>query len=241
MTHQVVGYPSFETNYEMIRLFHEKGIRLVELQLPFSEPIADGPVFLKANQQALAAGVTVEQCMAFAARVTADFPDIAFLFMTYYNIVFRYGEEAFVRKCAQLGIAGLIVPDAYPEESGGLMNACTANGVDFVLLATPYTPESRLAWLAERTSGFLYCAARKGVTGAKTEFGGGTDEFLARARKAARTPLAVGFGIQNGDDLAYLRGKCDIAIIGTQMLLELERNGLDGMGRFLEELQSGAI
>ncbi|MDF2722625.1 MAG: tryptophan synthase susbunit alpha [Paenibacillus sp.] len=238
MTHQIVGYPDFETNYEMIRIFHEQGIRLVELQLPFSEPIADGPVFLKANQAALAAGVTIEQCMAFAARVTADFADISFLFMTYYNIVFRYGEEAFVHKCAEIGIAGLIVPDAYPEECGGLLEACRRGGVEPVLIVTPYTPESRLARLASQTGGLLYCAARKGVTGAKTEFGDATDVFLARVRQYARTPIAVGFGIQNGEDIASLRGKCDIAVIGTQMLLKLEREGLSGMRQFIGQLQS---
>ncbi|MEW9701980.1 tryptophan synthase subunit alpha [Paenibacillus sp. SI8] len=238
MTHQILGYPDFDTNYEMIRLFDESGVDLVELQLPFSEPIADGPVFLRANQASLANGTTTRQCMDFARRVVVDFPSISFVFMTYYNIVIQYGIEAFVRECADIGIRGLIVPDAYPEESGTFMNACRAYSVEPILLVTPYTDDPRLAYLSEQTGGFLYCAARKGVTGSKTSFGHETDEFLARVRGSAKTPIAVGFGIQNGEDVACLQGKCDIAIIGTQLLNVLEQDGLTGVERFLKSLQT---
>jgi len=236
MAHQILGYPDFDTNYEMIRLFHESGVDLVELQLPFSEPIADGPVFLKANQASLASGTTTRQCMDFARRVAADFPGISFLFMTYYNVVLQYGTEAFVRECADMGIRGLIVPDAYPEESGTFMQACRDYAVEPILIATPYTPDDRLRYLTGQTGGFLYCAARKGVTGSKTSFGGETDAFLSRVAGYAKTPVAVGFGIQSAEDVAYLQGKCDIAIIGTQLLKVLEQEGLTGVERFLRSL-----
>jgi tryptophan synthase alpha chain len=229
MTHQILGYPDFDTNYEMIRLFHESGVDLVELQLPFSEPIADGPVFLRANQASLAKGTTTRQCMDFAQRVIVEFPDISFLFMTYYNVILQYDTEAFVSECAAIGIRGLIVPDAYPEESGTLLSACRAHSVEPILIATPYTPDLRLAYLSEQTGGFLYCAARKGVTGSKTSFGHEADEFLSRVRGFAKTPIAVGFGIQSGEDIAFLQGKCDIAIIGTQLLNVLEQDGLNGV------------
>ncbi|NOU98283.1 tryptophan synthase subunit alpha [Paenibacillus sp. LMG 31456] len=238
MTHQILGYPDFDTNYEMVRLFHENEVDLVELQLPFSEPIADGPVFLRANQVSLANGTTTRQCMDFAQRVVADFPGISFLFMTYYNIVIQYGIDAFVRECADIGIRGLIVPDAYPEESGTYMDACHEYNVEPVLIATPYTTESRLAYLSEQTGGFLYCAARKGVTGSKTSFGNEADEFLTRVRGFAKTPIAVGFGIQSGEDVAFLQGKCDIAIIGTQLLNVLEQEGLAGVERFLKSIHA---
>ncbi|GAA3404861.1 tryptophan synthase subunit alpha [Paenibacillus hodogayensis] len=241
MTHQIVGYPDLETNYELIRLFDRNGVELVELQLPFSEPIADGPVFLRANQASLAKGTTTRRCMEFARKAVADFPNIAFLFMTYYNVVLQYGMEAFVRECADIGIRGLIVPDARPEESGAFLKACREHGVALVLIATPYTDDKRLSYLSQQTGGFLYCAARKGVTGSKTAFGRETDDFLARVRHYARTPVAVGFGIQDAADVAFLQGKCDIAIIGTQLLNVLEQSGLAGVERFLASLPPEAI
>jgi len=236
MTHQILGYPDFDTNYDMIRLFDESGVDLVELQLPFSEPIADGPVFLRANQASLVNGTTTRQCMDFARRVVTDFPNISFLFMTYYNILIQYGIEEFVRDCADIGIRGLIVPDAYPEESATYMNACRECQVEPILIATPYTSDTRLNHLSALTGGFLYCAARKGVTGSKTAFGRETDEFLNRVQRFAKTPVAVGFGIQNAEDVAFLQGKCDIAIIGTQLLNVLERDGLLGVERFLKSV-----
>ncbi|MGK5506719.1 tryptophan synthase subunit alpha [Brevibacillus formosus] len=236
MTHQILGYPDFETNYEMIRLFSDSDIDLVELQLPFSEPIADGPVFLQANQASLVNGTTTQQCMDFARRVASEFPNLIFLFMTYYNIIVQYGVERFIKECADIGVQGLIVPDAYPEESSQFMEACREYKVDPILIATPYTTDSRLAYLSAETGGFIYCAARKGVTGAKTSFGKETDKFLTRVRNLAKTPIAVGFGIQNGEDLHFLQGKCDIAIIGTQLLKVLEQEGLSGVKRYLGSL-----
>lgn len=235
MTHQILGYPDFDTNYEMIRLFHECGVDLIELQLPFSEPSADGPVFLHANQTALERGTTVKQCLEFARRVTSEF-DVPFIFMTYYNILFQFGVERFIEECRSIGIQGLIVPDAYPEESQDYLEACRKHGVDPILLVTPHTPADRLRYLSSQGGGFLYCVARKGVTGSRTTFEGEQAAYLAACREAALTPTAVGFGIQNRGDVQYLAGKMDIAIIGTQLLKVLEAEGLDGVRGFLQEI-----
>jgi tryptophan synthase alpha chain len=236
MAHQIIGYPDFETNYEMIRLFHECGVDLVELQLPFSEPIADGPLFLKANQQALERGTTVKQCLDFAQKVTRDFT-ISCVFMTYYNILLQYGVERFVETARSLGIRGLIVPDAFPEESEEYFAACKQQQVDPILVVTPYTPVSRLEYLANKTEGFLYCAARKGVTGFKTSFGDATTDFLLRCRQYSSTPIAVGFGIQRPEDVRYLVNKSDIAIVGSTLLNVLEAEGTPGVREFLLSLR----
>jgi len=235
MTHQILGYPDFETNYEMIRLFVECGVDLIELQLPFSEPIADGPIFLKANQEALQRGTTIEQCLQFARRVTAEF-NIPFIFMTYYNILYQYGVGKFIETTKSIGIRGLIVPDAYPEESSDYMNACKKYEVDPILLVTPYTPDERLAYLSRKTSGLLYCVARKGVTGGKTDFDNNTTAFLSRCRQYGSTPIGVGFGIQHKDHVQFLIGKSDIAIIGSKLLELLEAEGLTGVKTFLDSL-----
>ena len=236
MTHQILGYPDFETNYEMIRLFVECGVDLIEMQLPFSEPIADGPIFLKANQEALKRGTTVEQCLKFARRVTEEF-NIPFIFMTYYNVLFQYGVEQFIKLSKSIGIRGLIVPDAFPEESSDYMDACKKYEIDPILLVTPYTPTERLEYLSNRSAGFLYCVARKGVTGAKTDFDSNTTTFLSRCCHYASTPIGVGFGIKHRDDVQYLIGKSDIAIIGSKLLELLESEGLTGVENFLKSLK----
>ncbi|MBY9080207.1 tryptophan synthase subunit alpha [Paenibacillus sp. HN-1] len=237
MAHQILGYPNFETNEAMIRLFQQNGVDMVELQIPFSEPIADGPTFLLANQAALERGTTVDQCFAFAEHVSSEY-DIPFVIMTYYNVLYQYGVRRFVEKCASIGIQGLIVPDAFPEESELYLQACRDFRVDPILLATPYTPDERLAYLAGQTGGMLYCVARKGVTGARTMFDDTTSAFLARVRQTSAVPIGVGFGIQHIDDIQFLIGKCDVAIIGSHLLNLLETEGLEGVGQFLAPIQA---
>jgi tryptophan synthase alpha chain len=235
MAHQILGYPDFETNYKMISLLHQYGIDLIELQIPFSEPIADGPIFLRANQGALERGTTVEQCLAFAERVVREF-NIPFIFMTYYNVLYQYGVERFVEECAAIGVSGLIVPDAYPEESEIFLRACRSYGVEPILLVTPYTTEERFAYIASQTGGMLYCVARKGLTGTQTIFDEATTQFLGYCREHALTPIGVGFGIQQRSDVEYLIGKSDIAIIGSQLLKLLEEGGLRRVEEFMASL-----
>ena len=114
MTHIVLGYPSFEVNRQVIRQMVDNGVDCIEMQIPFSEPMADGPVILKANQESIAAGTTIADCLEFGAEM-ADTYDIPFLFMTYYNIIFKYGEERFLQKTRDAGLKGLIIPDLPPE------------------------------------------------------------------------------------------------------------------------------
>ena len=116
MTHLVLGYPSFEVNQQVIRQMVDNGVDVIELQIPFSEPVADGPVILKANQESIATGTKVRDCLAFAAEMTAAH-NIPFLFMTYYNILFKYGLEKFFAKAKEIGVQGFIVPDLPPEEA----------------------------------------------------------------------------------------------------------------------------
>ncbi|GCE30015.1 tryptophan synthase alpha chain [Dictyobacter alpinus] len=236
MAHQIVGYPDFEINYAMLRLFYECGVDLVELQLPFSEPIADGPLFLKANQRALERGTTVEQCLNFAQKVIRDF-NLPCLFMTYSNILLQYGIQRFVETAASIGIRGLIVPDAFPEESDEYFAACEQQQIDPILIVTPYTPDTRMIYLANKTKGLLYCAARKGVTGSKTSFDATTTDFIARCRQYASTPIGVGFGVQRPEDVRYLVDKSDIAIVGSALLTVLETEGLPGVREFLLALR----
>lgn len=236
MAHQVLGYPDLDTNERIIREFDNHGVDLLELQIPFSEPMADGPLFLHANQEALARGIRVEDCFAFAQGLASHI-SIPLLFMTYYNIVYRHGIRAFVERTAATGVQGLIIPDALPEESQELISVCRETAVDLILLATPFSDSERIRHLGKQGSGFMYCVARKGVTGDNTDMGGELETFLKRARQATDLPLGVGFGIKSRADIDFLRGKADIAIIGSQFLRTYEESGLEGLQELLVSLE----
>lgn len=235
MSHIVIGYPNFRESWALARTMVDAGVDLMELQIPFSEPMADGPVILDANQKALAAGATVAKCLEFMRELSSQVP-IPLLFMSYYNIPFRYGVARFAKDAKQAGAVGAIVPDLPHEEGEELASALRASSLDPVLLFAPNTPEARLAAIAERASGLVYCVARKGVTGAKTDFGADLGEYLARARRATALPLAVGFGLKERADVEFVRGKADVAIVGSESLSVFNRLGLDATRDFVRTL-----
>jgi tryptophan synthase alpha chain len=236
MTHIVIGHPSLEASFDIIRTMVEAGVDLMELQIPFSEPIADGPVILKANQQAIARGIRVVQCMDLGARAAASF-DIPFLFMTYYNILFKYGVEKFAADMAAGGLRGAIVPDLPPEEGQSYLQAMAAHSLDPIFIYAPTSSDARMGLIAGHARGFIYCVARKGVTGQQTDFSTQLDGYLARCRQATGLPLALGFGVKDRADIEFLTGKVDIAVIGTQTIRLLEEKGLDAVGAFISGLR----
>ena len=236
MAHVVVGYPDLETSFELVKAIVSAGVDLMELQIPFSEPIADGPVILKANQSALAAGIKVDDSFAFARQVTQAF-DIPFLFMTYYNVVFKRGEARFFSEAKEAGIRGAIVPDVPPEEGESYVQAAMAHGVDPIFILSPTTTPDRLAYLAGFGRGFFYCVARKGITGAKTSFSSELDEYLGRCRKVTELPLALGFGVSRKEDVDFLKGKVEIAVVGSQALRVLNDDGAEAVGDFFRQLR----
>jgi tryptophan synthase alpha chain len=235
MAHVVVGYPSLEESFQLVRAIVSAGVDLMELQIPFSEPIADGPVILQANQSALAAGVKVGDCFEFAHRVTQAF-DIPFLFMSYYNILFKRGEERFFDEAKEAGIQGTIVPDIPPEEGDAYVAAADAHGIDPIFILSPTTTADRLAYLAGFGRGFFYCVARKGITGAKTTFSSELDEFLGRCRSVTPLPLALGFGVSHKEDVDFLKGKVEIAVVGSQAIRMLNTHGVEAVGGFFRTL-----
>lgn len=236
MTHIVIGYPSLDASYRIVKAMVEAGVDLMELQIPFSEPIADGPVILRANQEALATGITVAQCLDFAERISREFA-IPFLFMTYYNILFRYGVAKFAAEMAKRGLQGAIIPDLPPEEAGEYLQAMSDNGLDPIFIFSPNSPNYRLKLIAAQAKGFVYCVARKGVTGAQTDFSRDLDAYLARCRQATALPLALGFGVSSREDVDFLKGKADIAVVGSQAIRVVENQGVDAVGEFIRGLR----
>jgi tryptophan synthase alpha chain len=236
MTHIVIGYPSLDVSMEIVRTMVEAGVDLMELQIPFSEPIADGPVILKANQQSLANGTTVDQCLDFGRRVARQHP-IPFLYMTYYNILFNYGVERFADEMKDAGIQGAIVPDLPPEEAADYLGAMGRHQLAPIFIYSPTTSDARMNTIARVADGFVYCVARKGVTGDQTEFSRQIGDYLDRCRTATPLPLALGFGVKDKSDVQFLRGKADIAVIGTQAMRLVEDHGVAALGAFIRDLR----
>lgn len=235
MTHIVIGYPSFRESWALARGMVDAGVDLMELQIPFSEPMADGPVILHANQKALEAGATVSKCFEFARELSAQVP-IPLLFMSYYNIPFKRGNEAFAAASKAAGVVGAIVPDLPPEEGAEYGAAMRRHGLDPVLLFAPNTSDARMRLIAGQASGMIYCVARKGVTGAATQFSDELAAYLARARRATALPLALGFGIKERADVDFVRGKADVAIVGSETLKVLNASGVRAASDFVRSL-----
>lgn len=236
MTHLVLGYPSFAVNRQVISQMVENGVDIIELQIPFSEPVADGPMILKANQEAIANGVRVRECLEFAGEVTAAYK-IPFLFMTYFNILFNYGVKGFIEKALAIKIRGLIIPDLPPEEGSGYFDLARQLGLSPIQIFAPTSTAERMRVLAGHGDGFIYCVARRGVTGKKTEFARDFDDYLARCRGATGLPLAVGFGIRGKADVDYLTGRADIAVIGTETIRLVDEKGPAAVGPFIAGLR----
>lgn len=239
MTHAVVGYPSLDDNWAMLKAMQNAGVDLVELQLPFSEPIADGPAFIRANQSALEHGLNWKQYFDFFNQAATEF-DFPILFMGYYNSVYTMGHQAFCDRLKASGGSGYIVADLPMEQSPELDACGKSAGLDHIQIVTPLNSEQRLQQIADVGSGFLYCVARKGVTGKETDFDQELATYMKRCRAATDLPLAVGFGIKTADQLKSLRGIADIAIIGTACLEVWEQQGPAKYTKYLQDLRKAA-
>jgi tryptophan synthase alpha chain len=233
------GDPSPQETPEIVRRLVRAGADIVELGLPHSDPIADGPTIQAAAQRAIAAGMNTDLYFEAAARADVDVP---LIFMGYYNMVYARGLDRFAQDCAKSGITGMIVPDLPPEEAAPLMEACQRHGVDLIFLAAPNTPAERLQMIREETSGFLYLVARSGVTGARSDVLDDTRALIARA--CGTVPTAVGFGISTPEHAAeVIRSGADAAIVGSacvDLIARGEVERLEQLVRQMKEAVSGA-
>lgn len=238
MTHLIAGFPSLEANWRMLEIMAEVDVDLVELQMPFSEPVADGPTFARANQQALTKGITLDQYFELMQRSTRDF-DFPHLMMGYYNTAFRLGHADFCGRLQDSGAAGFILPDLPIEEYGDLFALSQAHGLSPILLMTPTNSAARLEEIGGHARGFVYAVARKGVTGSRTDLGADLRDFVGRYRQATTLPIGVGFGLRSGDDMRGLQGTAEIGIVGSALLTAWEEEGEAGYRQLLGELAEG--
>lgn len=240
MTHAIVGYPSLEANWQMLEVMQQVGVDLVELQMPFSEPIADGPLFLKANQDALKNGIRVKDYFDFMLKAcdTFDFP---IMMMGYYNTAFNLGHQAFCQRLQQAGACGFILPDLPMEEFGDLWEHAAQSDLSPIMLCAPTNSPERLKTLTAKGQGFIYCVARKGVTGTKTELGEDVKAFIGQCRKTSEVPLGLGFGLSEKAEIQSLQGLVEIGIVGSALLKTWEQGGVEAYREHLQTLLSGCV
>jgi tryptophan synthase alpha chain len=216
------GDPGIGATRQIVLAMAEAGADVIELGVPFSDPLADGPVIQRASERALAAGTTLAGIFDLVrdVRQTSDVPLVLF---SYFNPVLQFGVERFAEAAAAAGADGVLITDLPPEESAGYRAAVRARGLDTIFLAAPTTNEERFRKIAEATSGFLYVVSRTGVTGTREELDQELPALLRRARGATSLPLAVGFGISLPGHVSLLGGLADAAVVGSALVLEIER------------------
>ena len=231
-----VGYPSVDATLDLVPTLAELGCDMVELGIPFSDPLADGTTIQRASYQALQNGVTPELCLSVASELRHRV-DIPLAFMTYYNPVLSYGPEAFSRACAQAGIDGLIVPDLPPEEGLELQTAASHSTLDLIYLLAPTSGEERIELAARNSSGFIYIVSVAGVTGARQNLPQGLDEFVGGVRARTPLPLCVGFGISDAQQAARVARVADGVIVGSRLIQIVEGADTGALHEFIGGLR----
>lgn len=218
------GDPSLDVTREIVLSAAEAGADVIELGVPFSDPIADGPVIQRASERSLRGGTTLAGVVDLVADLRRS-TQVALVLFTYFNPVLQMGLENFARRSADAGADGVLVTDLTPEEASEYQPAIHAAGLDTIFLAAPTTPEPRIANIAAVTTGFLYLISRTGVTGQRERLSDDLNELIARSRRATKLPLAVGFGLSQPEHLRALAGKVEAAAVGSALVAEIEQAG----------------
>jgi len=216
MPYAMGGFPDLESCLEVIRTYLRSGADLIEVGIPFSDPLADGPVIQSASQVALRAGVRPADVLAIARAAAAEKAKLVLL--SYLNTILAFGTERFFDRCAECGVLGVVVPDLPVEEAGSLQATARERGVDVILLAAPTSTDARLARIAAAASGFIYCVSTTGVTGARKSLRRDLPEFVSRLRRYTDLPLAVGFGVSTAEQADKVARFADGVIIGSALV-----------------------
>lgn len=217
LAYVTIGYPELNSTPDIALALAGAGADLVELGIPFSDPLAEGRTIQATSQRALANGVTVAHCLETAWEIRQR-SEVPIVFMGYLNPILAYGVHRFTEHAADAGVDGLIVVDLSLEETGELRAACQGAGLDLIFFLAPTSTEARMRLVAEQATGFIYCISVTGVTGSRQAIGAEVDSFLGRIRAMTSTPLALGFGLSKPEHLASLRGKVDAAAVGSALL-----------------------
>ena len=221
ITYITLGDPSLDKTIELVLEMEKAGADIVELGIPYSDPLADGPVIQRASSRALSQNINMKSIfsMVLTLRIETKIP---LVFLVYYNTVFSYGVEKFLNKCKKCGIDGLIIPDLPLEERKILNEKMKDYPIDLIALVAP-TSHSRIESIVKEGKGFIYCISSKGVTGIREHFDEGLENFIKEVRKYSKIPLAIGFGISDAESVRNLKSLAEGLIVGSAIVKEIEK------------------
>lgn len=235
MPYFTLGYPDLPASQRIVEAIAAAGADLIELGVPFSDPLADGPTIQHSTQVALQNGANLAGCLDLVANLRANGVGQALLLMGYYNPILSYGVERFAADAAQTGVDGFIVPDLPPEEAGDLQQACRQQGLALVYLLAPTSTLERIQLVSSCASGFIYLVSLTGVTGARRELPPGLEAFAARVREATPLPLAVGFGISTPEQARRVAEVADGVIVGSKLIEIADQGGAVAVQDFVQK------
>lgn len=240
MSHAVVGFPTLEENEKAIAGLVSSGVNLIELQVPFSDPVADGHTLVNACYDALKTGGSVRTTLSLCAKVSKAHPDASFILMSYLNPLYRYGLEQLFRDAAAAGFKGMIIPDMPVEQFEPWMPLLDELGLAPILMVTPNTSEERVARIAKSARGMVYVVSRMGVTGKQTQWGDEFHAYVKRIRTHTDLPLAIGFGVRAAEDLKALTGTAEVAAFCSKYIEWQREDGSDVAAQKMKTLLTDA-
>jgi tryptophan synthase alpha chain len=212
------GDPDFDTSLAACRALLSSGVDILELGVPFSDPLADGLTNQLAAQRALEGGMTAKRVFELVRQIRGEFPQIPIVFYTYYNLVFSNGVEAYVTAAKSAGVDAILTLDLPPEEGAEMSAACQAQGIETVLIVAPTTPNARIPTIVAATTGFIYYVSREGVTGVRDKVAANLAESVARIRLHTKLPIAVGFGISTRAQVSEVAAHADGVVVGSALV-----------------------
>lgn len=220
----VSGFPDIETTKELVKLLEKQGVAAIELGMPFSDPLADGPVIQKASRYALDHGINPDAVFSMLSELK-DIVSVPLIIFSYINPIIRMGYENFIQKAADANVAGIIAPDLPLEEAQEFSKLCKANGIDLILLVAPTSSDERIKAIAEMSEGFIYLVSSVGVTGVRDTFSDVLPDILSRIKNYTDKPVAVGFGISKPEHIEKVVSfGADGAIVGSALIRVIDEN-----------------
>lgn len=224
ITYITAGLPNLEATKEIIKAQENAGTDVIELGIPFSDPIADGPVIQQASYEAILAGTTLKKVFSLMEEIRKDGVEIPIIFMMYYNTIVNYGIEAFAKKCNEVGVDGLIIPDLSFEEQDNMQAALAGSDTTILIQLVSPVSKERVPMILENARGFVYCVSSMGVTGQGGTFHKEVMNYLSDVKKHSKIPVMMGFGIRTAEDVKPMKDIIDGAIVGSHFINLMREN-----------------
>lgn len=248
VSYACAGDPDFDTSLEIFHRLIDAGVDVLEIGVPFSDPLADGPTNQRAAERSLASGMTSERVFALVERIREYSDEVPIIFYTYYNLVFSQGNETYVKRAKEAGVDGVLVLDLPPEESAEHLACCERHGMKTVYIVAPTTPEERIRTIAKATTGFVYYVSREGVTGERVDLAEGVGEAVDSIRAETDRPVVVGFGISSAAQVRETAKLASGVVVGSAIVKRCAdlrsdsgEGGFEEFSDFLRDLVGGCL